>query len=132
MGPRRQESALPQILDRDARRAEDERNRRKMVVPIMTIGNVPAILNLAIHSKKAAASTTNSSEITESPIDVEDEVERWGYVRSTFTNNAATHPLAYYIAQEFWNRRVPEFRCRCQDAGFDRERSGMVPRTVDR
>mgnify|MGYP001178565115 CR=1 FL=1 len=50
-------------------------------------------------------------EITESPIDVEDEVERWGYVRRHPSPIMLRHiPLAYYIAQEFWNRRVPEFR----------------------
>ena len=45
------------------------------------------------------------------PGEKEEEPERWGYVRQHDFPILLRHiPLAYFIAQEFWNRRTPNYR----------------------
>jgi len=51
------------------------------------------------------------SEFMETPRDEEEEPERWGYVRRHASPILLRHiPMAYFIAQEFWNRRTPNYR----------------------
>jgi len=51
------------------------------------------------------------TEFKEAPRDEEEEPKRWGYVRRHAFPILLRHiPMAYFIAQEFWNRRTPNYR----------------------